>query len=769
MKRFFLLLTMAVAVGVSTFAQNRITGQPAIIRLASGDSLITDLMMGGVHPRLVDGEVVWRVGYDSDDHHYFIKDVTSIDLLTPEQSMANAREALIKFYKAMDGDHWLNNTNWCSDKPISEWYGVYTYDRPYVSNLSLPDNNLKGELPDEGVLFGMGPWSSMYLMGNHISGPIPSDIKRNIQIQSLVLSSNQMTGQLQAELLDFPYIKRLWVNGNKMTGEIPAGIERLMYVINNEKNLLDISGNDFSGKVPDAVVNHPRFHMKWPQIIPQGGHLTLPDIPGYRLPVTDLNGNVFNTSDVYQDNEYTLIFNYSSANGEFTDKLKKAYETYKSKGFEVLGMQPGDAELVNDYLHANNISWLNLDPKSFMDSIANYYLYLNFINLVDKKGNIVFTSLMDEKGKMEDTMGSSHRDQKLFDVLADKFGKVDFTPYTSVDYSRDGEVMTLQQASQGQGVDLVFIGNAFVDKDMGPGGRYEQKMHEAMEQFFAYEPFTSLRNRFNVYAVKAVSPNAELYEGTTQAIKTDADAFEYAKKIPTLIPNRPLFVNVIYNSFNAGRSITYTYDDNSYLALDFNGVNRVINHEGGGHGIGRLLDEYAESVTSVASQEVKDYYEKIWTEKENGANIDIHSDVTKTHWARFAADARYASEGLGAYEGGGTYAYGIYRPTLNSMMRYNDTPFNAPSREAIYKNVMKLSEGPDWVYDYETFVAFDENGRNEFAATNSQMARRKDAPKQNHDQDEIFQSLPPVMKQGSWQDAIKNPTKLQVLFVSTSK
>ena len=130
MKRFFLLLTMAVAVGVSTFAQNRITGQPAIIRLASGDSLITDLMMGGVHPRLVDGEVVWRVGYDSDDHQYFIKDVTSIDLLTPEQSMANAREALIKFYKAMDGDHWLNNTNWCSDKPISEWYGVYTFDRP---------------------------------------------------------------------------------------------------------------------------------------------------------------------------------------------------------------------------------------------------------------------------------------------------------------------------------------------------------------------------------------------------------------------------------------------------------------------------------------------------------------------------------------------------------------------------------------------------------------------------------------------------------------
>jgi hypothetical protein len=39
-----------------------------------------------------------------------------------------------------------------------------------------------------------------------------------------------------------------------------------------------------------------------------------------------------------------------------------------------------------------------------------------------------------ENGKMENTgPGGSTRDQKVFDVLADKFGKVDFTPYTSTD------------------------------------------------------------------------------------------------------------------------------------------------------------------------------------------------------------------------------------------------------------------------------------------------------------------------------------------------
>lgn len=38
------------------------------------------------------------------------------------------REALIALYKATNGEHWTNNDNWCSDKPITEWYGVHKDD-----------------------------------------------------------------------------------------------------------------------------------------------------------------------------------------------------------------------------------------------------------------------------------------------------------------------------------------------------------------------------------------------------------------------------------------------------------------------------------------------------------------------------------------------------------------------------------------------------------------------------------------------------------------
>ena len=73
----------------------------------------------------------------------------------------------------------------------------------------------------------------------------------------------------------------------------------------------------------------------------------------------------------------------------------------------------------------------------------------------------------------------------------------------------DGQTIQLQQATVGRGIDLVFLGEGFVDRDMGDGGLYEQKMREAMEQFFSIEPYKSFRNRFNVFLVKVVSPNAE--------------------------------------------------------------------------------------------------------------------------------------------------------------------------------------------------------------------------------------------------------------------
>lgn len=323
--------------------------------------------------------------------------------------------------------------------------------------------------------------------------------------------------------------------------------------------------------------------------------------------------------------------------------------------------------------------------------------------------------------------------------------------YTSTDYSRDGEVMQLQKATQGKGIDLVFLGEAFVDKDMEPGGLYEQTMKAAMEQYFANEPLRTFRDRFNVYAVKVVSPNAEFMSGAVHRINENQQiCFEYAQKVPGLEAAPYQMVSVIYNKGCTGRSYTTIYSDKSYVGFMMEGVNDVLNHEVCGHGLGKLSDEYVEYgyENQTLPQSEREKMDNDWINWKWGANVDWRNDAATVKWSRFLSDARYAGEGLGLYEGANLYGYGAYRPTENSMMRYNDSPFNAPSRERIYQVIMELSQGSSWVYDYEEFVGIDLVNRN-YATSRALKTSPSAAVRENWRK----KHRAPVYVHGSWKDA----------------
>ena len=152
-------------------------------------------------------------------------------------------------------------------------------------------------------------------------------------------------------------------------------------------------------------------------------------------------------------------------------------------------------------------------------------------------------------------------------------------------------------------------------------------------------------------------------------------------------------------------------EDNSTTCIIYDAIGTVLNHELGGHGFGLLLDEYVERTDTFSDiVELDNLQKQGW-----GANVDWRSDPSEVRWRHLLSDSRYRFEGLGVYEGGYLYPHGIYRATENSMMRFNDTPYNAPSREQIYKFIMKYSEGDNWVYNYEEFVKADERGRMEAA------------------------------------------------------
>lgn len=60
-----------------------------------------------------------------------------------QSPVMNLRDKLVALYKATGGDNWTNNTNWCSDLPIEQWYGV-SLGPEDCYNISLEDNNLSG-------------------------------------------------------------------------------------------------------------------------------------------------------------------------------------------------------------------------------------------------------------------------------------------------------------------------------------------------------------------------------------------------------------------------------------------------------------------------------------------------------------------------------------------------------------------------------------------------------------------------------------------------
>ena len=300
--------------------------------------------------------------------------------------------------------------------------------------------------------------------------------------------------------------------------------------------------------------------------------------------------------------------------------------------------------------------------------------------------------------------------------------------YSSSDYSRNGEATLLHKATVGKGIDIVFVGEAFTDRDQELFDSYTELGEEA---FFTEEPFKSTKDRFNVYRVNAVSKNGimrqdggdtkfsvEFGNGTYVEGDND-DVFNFVgEALPSVNLTKAIII-VIINKFKYAGTC-WMYNNGSaigYVPLSTSKTEfaQTLRHEGCGHGFGKLADEYYSGNKSITQDEINYYNNEMHT---FGffENIDFTSDPEKILWSEFIFDERYSGK-VGVFEGGDSYAKGVYRPTENSIMRYNTGGFNAPSRESIYKKIMKISEGDNWIYDRQTFVEFDAPARRAEAAT----------------------------------------------------
>lgn len=197
------------------------------------------------------------------------------------------REALIALYQTLDGDKWRDNTNWCSNKPVSEWYGVDEVDEkgrvaqldltlnkvsgvlpPEIGQLTalktlkLNYNNLQGEIPETlGKLINL---ESLYLSSNKLTGPIPQCIGTLAKLNVLYLQSNRLTGTIPENITDLKNLSTLYLNDNRLTGSIPANWKKP-----HRLAFLALSGNELQGPIPEwmgeIAMNNNIFNRLAPQ------------------------------------------------------------------------------------------------------------------------------------------------------------------------------------------------------------------------------------------------------------------------------------------------------------------------------------------------------------------------------------------------------------------------------------------------------------------------------------------------------------------------
>lgn len=322
------------------------------------------------------------------------------------------------------------------------------------------------------------------------------------------------------------------------------------------------------------------------------------------------------------------------------------------------------------------------------------------------------------------------RDGKVVFRLKDK----DYTHECSVsqygyEYGED-EWITLQKATKGNngGINIVLLGDGFNAKDIA-SGKYLKDIKQEVEYFFGIEPYKTYRDYFNVYTAIPLSTESGI--GTVNTIrynrfnttftggvglKADYDeVFDYALGAPTVNKsnlNQTLII-MVPNSTDYG-GICQMWEDGSAIAfcpqstygypLDTRGV---IQHEAGGHGFGKLGDEYIyhnafiDACGCSCCGHVLEF---------NGAkslgwydNLELTGKMHSVGWSHLIFDDRY-SDIVDIYEGGYMHNRGVFRSEPNSCMN-NDIPYYSTiSRESTVKRI-KAYAGE--TYSFEDFVKND--------------------------------------------------------------
>ena len=156
------------------------------------------------------------------------------------------RPALEALYNATGGANWQDRSNWLTATDIGTWHGVEADAAGYVTELSLPNNNLTGVIPAQ--LGDLSRLRRLLLYGNELSGTIPPELGKLSTVTRISLSSNNLAGPLPAELGALARLDTLILHSNELSGPIPREFANMASLEN-----ANLALNSISGPVPPEI------------------------------------------------------------------------------------------------------------------------------------------------------------------------------------------------------------------------------------------------------------------------------------------------------------------------------------------------------------------------------------------------------------------------------------------------------------------------------------------------------------------------------------
>ena len=376
--------------------------------------------------------------------------------------------------------------------------------------------------------------------------------------------------------------------------------------------------------------------------------------------------------------------------------------------------------------------WVTVTPSS---GIGKTEVTVTFAEL-PREGNDSFESdMMDNNGGWIGSTYHQGRSGEIVYLLNDKDYRTKMT-VEQYDYEYgDGDVLTLNTATKGNGVDLVFLADCYDAKDIATGA-YLNDVKEAYGYYFDVEPYKTYKDYFNVYVVFGESDDSGM--GTVNTVKDAkfgsqyslegispdfATCYEYAAKADAdIVPSQTLIV-MVENTTEYG-GICYMWGDGSAIACcpksadaypyDFRGI---VQHEAGGHGFGKLADEYIYHNAFIQSCDCACCEHLgppggLLGGKAIGwyRNLEATGDINEVGWSHMIFHPQYSNI-VDVYEGGYFHTRGVYRSEPTSCMNNNIPYFSAISRQAIVERILEYAGE---TFDLESFYALDSD---EFGAT----------------------------------------------------